>query len=205
MINLIIVGSSPIGKFMVEHILKAKEAFPCLIVGYIDNDGPSEFYKGFQIRYLGRYNEVAISSESKYLIAVENISLRLKLVEVISGAGGSFFSFIHPTSFLGKHVTKGEGVFIGPYCFVGDHCHVGSFSILKSKNILKKNVSIGLFCFLREHVVLEDGVSLGDGNYLGASSVIKSSQANHYLHYGRLEKVDSINFKSGQIPWFGLN
>lgn len=190
---------------MVEQIIEAKEAFPCSIVGYIENDGPSELYKGFQIPYLGRYNEVAISSENKYLIAVENISLRLKLVEVISGAGGSFFSFIHPTSFLGKHVTKGEGVFIGPYCFVGDHCHLGSFSILKSKNILKKNVSIGLFCFLRKHVVLEDGVSLGDGNYLGPSSVIKSSQANHNLDYGRLEKVDSINFKSSQIPWFGLN
>lgn len=205
MINVIIIGSSLLGFDIVNFIENSSSRFDYVFSGYFDDNGPLQAYQEIKIPYLGTIKDLVVNSEDKYLIAVESVSLRIKLVEVISGAGGNFLTYIHPTAILGNFVTKGEGIFVGPYCVVADYCHLGSFSILKSKNLVRKHSSIGLFCLLGEYVVVGTGVTLADGNYLGIGSVIKSVHSNFHVEYSELHKKNPLDLKWNNIPWISLN
>lgn len=205
MINVIIVGSSLLGIDIVNFIENSSSRFDYVFSGYFDDNGSSPAYHKIKIPYLGAIKDLVVNSEDKYLIAVENVSLRIKIVEVISGAGGNFLTYIHPTAILGNFVTKGEGIFVGPYCVVADYCHLGSFSILKSKNLIRKHSSIGLFCMLGEYVVVGNGVTLADGNYLGIGSVIKAVETKFYFEHSALEKKNPLDLKWNNIPWISLN
>jgi acetyltransferase-like isoleucine patch superfamily enzyme len=205
MIKLVIIGASQLGNFMIGNLLKSNENVTYQIEGYFDEDGPSAIYNEYQINYLGNYKEMIVFPDCKYLLTIEKIQLRLKLAEVISGNGGNFLSYIHPTTYLGKNVTKGEGVFIGPHCFVGDNCHLGSFSILKSKNIIRKNALIGILCLLGENIIIEQGLSLGSGNYLNVDSIIRSFKTKINMDNFSLNELNLENINSYTIPWFSQN
>lgn len=202
---MIIVGSSRLGLDILQLIENSHSCFEYVFSGYVDDQGPAPLYQDVNMMYLGKVKDLIVQPKDKYIIAVDSVALRIKLVEFISGAGGNFLSYIHPTAVLGNSVTKGEGVFVGPYCFVADHCHLGSFSVLKSRNLIRKYASIGMFCLLAENALVGKGISLGVGNYLGEGSVIKSVKTSFPVEYSGLEKENPINFQWDHIPWISLN
>lgn len=205
MIQVIIVGSSQLGTDIVKIIGNSPSCLNYIFSGYVDDQGPSSLYNEINIPYLGTLKNLEVHPDMNYFIAVESVSLRIKLVEVISGAGGKFLSYIDSTAILGNFVTKGEGVFVGPHCFVADHCHLGSFSILKSKNLIRTHSHIGLFCVIGEYVVVGKGITLADGNYLGVGSIIKAAHSNFHFEHSRYIKFNPLDLNWNNIPWTSLN
>lgn len=175
------------------------------VLGYLDDQGPSLFYEKFNLQYLGKLEDWKVNPIHEFLVVVENVRQRIKYVEYISGEGGNFLRFIHPSVEIGKRVTIGEGTIVGPNCFVGDYSHLGSFSILTSEIFIQNSVSIGLFCLLKDRVCVGEGISLGDGNLLGERTVLKSYTGNFSPEFRKLDFRDEVVENFGNIPWFGLN
>jgi UDP-3-O-[3-hydroxymyristoyl] glucosamine N-acyltransferase len=101
------------------------------------------------------------------------------------------FSRIHPTAVLGKNITLGKDVCIGPYCVVGDDVEIGDQTILYPNVIVYSKVKIGAQSILHSGAVIgADGfgftrepgtvvkipqvgtVILGDRVEIGASSAV---------------------------------
>lgn len=200
---IILVGSTPLGIELLTMLIANKNDMP--VLGYLDDQGPSDRYEKLNVGYLGTLKDWKVTAAQNFLVVIEDVRIRIKYVEYISGEGGNFLSYIHPTVVLGKRVTFGEGVILGPYCVVGDYCHLGSFSIFSSKNIIQKSASIGLFCLLKNQVFVGEGISLGDGNFLSEGTVLKSCTGNFFADRRNLDIKEDINEKLGNIPWYGLN
>jgi acetyltransferase-like isoleucine patch superfamily enzyme len=201
--KLIIVGASKLGLDMIKTLKEQKLDFEGM--GYLDDEGPFVDYEKHKLVYLGKLRNWIPGKEDHFLIAIEIIAMRVRLVEYLSGLGAKFFSFVHPTSILGDHVTLGDGVYIGPFCYLGDYSHVGSFSILKSRILIRKYVSLGLFSLLDNQVVIGEGVSLGDGNVLGKGTWLKSVNTTHDQNFYNVSLNSTTDFSKELFNWFRLN
>lgn len=201
--KLIIVGASKFGLDMVKTLVEQQLDFE--LIGYLEDDGPYLDYEKHKLVYLGKVRNWTPGMEDHFLLAIEIIALRVRLVEHLSGMGAKFFSYIHPTSIVGDHVTLGEGIYIGPFCYLGDYCHVGSFSILKSRILIRKFVSLGLFSLLDNQVVIGEGVTLGDGNILGKGTWLKSANTSFDENFPNASRYSTTNFSKELFNWFRLN
>ena len=69
---------------------------------------------------------------------------------------------IHPTAVIGRNVTLGEGVAIGPYTVLEDNVTVGDRTRLHAHVVVGRGASIGSDAVLHPHVALYAGAVLAD-------------------------------------------
>lgn len=81
---------------------------------------------------------------------------------------------VHPSAVVGKNVTLGEGVSVGPLCVVEDEAQIGAGTVLAGSCYVGYRVKIGKNCLiyaqvsLREYVCLGDRVIIHDGSVIGS-------------------------------------
>ncbi|WP_405285119.1 UDP-3-O-(3-hydroxymyristoyl)glucosamine N-acyltransferase [Gaopeijia maritima] len=68
---------------------------------------------------------------------------------------------VHPTAVLGRGVTLGEGVEIGPYVVLGAGCVVGEGTRIDAHCVVGEHCTIGASSVLHPHVVLYAGTEVG--------------------------------------------
>lgn len=192
--KLVIVGASALGKKLIQVLQASASSFQVELMGFLNEEGPTEIYQEFGLLYLGKISDAIIDSQVRYWVAEQEISKRIKLMEVISGQGGRFFSFVDSSAVIGNFVTLGDGVVIGPNAYIGDYSHIGSFSLIHAGVIIRKYVSVGLFCQLGKSSIIGEGVSIGDGNTLGKNSYLKS--------FERVKQEEFVEFMFCQGPFF---
>lgn len=69
---------------------------------------------------------------------------------------------IHPTAVLGRGVSLGEGVSVGPYAVLDDGAAVGDGSRIGAHAVLGRDAHVGRDCLLHPHVVLYPRTRVGD-------------------------------------------
>ena len=84
------------------------------------------------------------------------------------------FQGVHQSAVIGKNVTLGEGVSIGPLCVVEEDAQIGDGTVLVGSCYVGYRVKIGKNCLiyaqvsLREYVQLGDRVIIHDGTVIGS-------------------------------------
>src|ERR1051326_8326372 len=79
---------------------------------------------------------------------------------------------IHPTSVIGKDVSLGTMVCIGPHAVIGDGTRVGVASSIGAGCYVGKRVVLGEGCVLHPNVTVYDNVDIGRGVILHSGAVI---------------------------------
>lgn len=89
----------------------------------------------------------------------------------------SFGTGVHPTAVLGKDVTLGADVYVGPYCVIesgarlGDRsvlvagCYIGHAAVIGSDCLLYAHVSVRERCVLGTRVIIHGGAVIGSDGF----------------------------------------
>lgn len=114
----------------------------------------------------------------KPAILTENPSLAfVKIVEVFSSHPAARPTGVHPSAVLGKNVSLGKNIAIGPYSVIeegaslGDHtviysgCFVGSGTKIGSHALIYPNVSIRERITIGERVIIHSGAVIGSDGF----------------------------------------
>jgi bifunctional UDP-N-acetylglucosamine pyrophosphorylase/glucosamine-1-phosphate N-acetyltransferase len=109
---------------------------------------------------------------------------------------------IHPNTILKGNTVIGENSVVGPNgniinSEIGDNCEINGSTLEDS--IVGNNCTIGPYCHLREHAVLQDGVELGDHVEVKNSTLKTGVKAGHFCYLGDAVIGDSTNIGAGTI------
>ena len=189
--NLVIVGAGGFGR---EICSVAKTA-----VGY----GTAFTVKGFldlkpdalagttgYPPVLGAPETYGIEPDDVFFVALGDLGLRRKNVELIAARGGRFLTLVHPSVSIGMNVRIGEGCYIAHnavltadaeignnVCIfhgtvIGHDCRVGDCSHVSSLVFLGGGVRIGTGVTVHPGVRVAPFKRIGDGATLGIGSVV---------------------------------
>jgi sugar O-acyltransferase (sialic acid O-acetyltransferase NeuD family) len=211
--NLIIVGSSGHAKAVINAIEKGnKYCGRHKITGLIDDyRKPGE--KTFDYEVLGRVKDlpqlVANHSSFNIVIAIGDNFGRQKVAEKIKALSPAvqFPSIIHPRCEIGRDISLGEGVYIGPLSLISSNviignlcslegpCVLGHDSIMDHFSSLGNNVSIGGNCRIGFGSAVLNGATviqkiiIGEHTLIGAGATVLKDIPSYVLAVGTPAKV----------------
>jgi UDP-3-O-[3-hydroxymyristoyl] glucosamine N-acyltransferase len=99
---------------------------------------------------------------------------------------------IHPTAVIGKDVSLGAMVYVGPNAVVGDGTRVGVASSIGAGCYVGKRVMLGEGCVLHPNVTVYDNVDIGRGAILHSGAVIGADGFGYVMENGRWHKFPQV-------------
>jgi UDP-3-O-[3-hydroxymyristoyl] glucosamine N-acyltransferase len=132
-------------------------------------------------------------SSSKPLIRTENPSLSFtKIISVMSPVETRHPKGIHPTAILGKGVSLGKGVAIGPYAVLEEGVSVGENSIIYSGCFVGHSTKVGSDCLVYSNVSIREDTSIGDRVIIHSGTVVGSDGFGYISIKGKHHKVPQV-------------
>ena len=96
---------------------------------------------------------------------------------------------IHPQAYVSPTATIGQDVAIYPFAYVGDHAEIGDGATLEPGAIVGDLCKVGARArFFIPHVVLYEGVTLGDRVEIHAGTVLGADGFGYRMVEGKHEK-----------------
>jgi UDP-3-O-[3-hydroxymyristoyl] glucosamine N-acyltransferase len=134
-----------------------------------------------------------IHSTSRPIIRTENPSLAFaKIVSLIAPNEVIHPKGIHPTAILGKEVSLGQGVAIGPYVVIEDNVSIGDKSVIYAGCFIGHHTKIGNSALIYPNVSIREGVSIGDRVIIHSGTVIGSDGFGFATIKGQHHKIPQI-------------
>jgi UDP-3-O-[3-hydroxymyristoyl] glucosamine N-acyltransferase len=99
---------------------------------------------------------------------------------------------IHPTAVIGKDVSLGAMVYVGPNAVVGDGTRVGVATSIGAGCYVGKRVILGEGCVLHPNVTVYDNVDIGRGVVLHSGVVIGADGFGYVMENGRWHKFPQV-------------
>ena len=162
--HLIIIGAGGFGR----EIASAAKA--CLgygtdftLKGFLDRDPSAlDAFTGYP-PLLGAPEGYQIQPDDVFFIALGNLTLRRRNVDLITSKGGRFQTLIHPTASLGQNVEIGEGCYIAHNTVLTADIKVGRNVCVFHGTVIGHDGRIGDCSHVSSLVFLGGGVRLGEG------------------------------------------
>jgi len=99
---------------------------------------------------------------------------------------------IHPTAVIGKDVSMGAMVYVGPHAVVGDGSRLGVATSVGAGCYVGKRVVLGEGCILHPNVTVYDNVDIGRGVVLHSGAVIGADGFGYVMEEGRWHKFPQV-------------
>jgi sugar O-acyltransferase (sialic acid O-acetyltransferase NeuD family) len=167
--DIVIIGNGGLAKEIAEYIDNINDSTPTWnLLGFSTND-PSQI--GY---YIHKYKVLCLDKEisnwRKQLGLVIGVGFPNRISEIseyfINNPNLYFPNIIHPTAFMAKYITMGNGNIITPGAVISTDVHIGSY------NIFNWNVTIGHDTFIGECNVFNPGVNISGNIILGSRVLI---------------------------------
>ncbi|HLD82766.1 MAG TPA: UDP-3-O-(3-hydroxymyristoyl)glucosamine N-acyltransferase [Candidatus Omnitrophota bacterium] len=134
-----------------------------------------------------------ISSLPKAIIRTDNPSLAFtKVVSAFTPQTTNQPKGIHPTAVLGKSLTLGKDVSIGPYTVVEDNVTIGGKAIIYPGCFIGHDARIGPEALIYPNVSIREGVIIGSRVIIHSGAVIGSDGFGFVNVDGRYHKVPQV-------------
>ncbi|MDD2688601.1 MAG: UDP-3-O-(3-hydroxymyristoyl)glucosamine N-acyltransferase [Candidatus Omnitrophica bacterium] len=112
---------------------------------------------------------------SKPIIRTDNPSLAFaKIVSLIAPNGIGHPKGIHPSAIVGKGVSLGKGIAIGPYAVVEDEVCLGDETIIYAGCFIGHHTKIGSNTIIYPHVSIRERITIGCRVIIHSGTVIGS-------------------------------
>ena len=99
---------------------------------------------------------------------------------------------VHPTAVIGKDVSLGAMVYIGPHAVIGDGTRVGVATSIGPGCAVGKRVVLGEGCVLHANVTIYDNVDIGRGVILHSGAVIGADGFGYVMEDDRWHKFPQV-------------
>lgn len=111
----------------------------------------------------------------RFVCAIGDPSIRLRLCRKLVERGAEFVSLIHPTAIVGARCQIGRGTILCPGTTVTVDASIGDFVILNVRSCVGHDARVGDGCTINDFCDITGNSKLGEGVFLGSHSSITPS------------------------------
>ena len=113
---------------------------------------------------------------------------------------------VHATAVIGKDVTMGAMVYVGPHAVIGDGTRIGVATSIGAGSVVGKRVMLGEGCVLNANVTIYDNCDIGRGTILHAGVVIGADGFGYVMEDDRWHKFPQVGrVEIGDFVEIGAN
>ncbi|ARS36177.1 acetyltransferase [Pontibacter actiniarum] len=146
------------------------------IVGYCDKVEAKR--NPYSLVYLGDEQDATTVSkltalEARFIVSIGNNSARRNLTKQLTEQGIHSISVIHPSAFISKLSTVGQGSFVSAGAIVNPMASIGMGAIINTSAVVEHECLVGDYAHIAPGAVLAGNVSIGEGSFIGANAVVK--------------------------------
>ncbi len=191
--SYIIYGAGGHAKVIID-ILHANQE---MIIGIVDDHFNEKEFKGIPVLGKSKDIERIIKDypDARFLIAIGNNSIRMKIVKQLEDFDVVWGTAIHPSVIIGSEVTIGEGSVMMANVVVNADSTIGKHTILNTAATVDHDCSIADYVHLSPGVHTAGGVSIGERTHIGiAASLIPG------VHIGRDTIVGASSCVLSDLP-----
>ena len=152
-------------------------------------------YRLDRIQDLFPDEELSVQPDEVFVVANGDPAIKAKLVRKIQQAGGSLLSVIHPTCYVAKSATVGEGAILCPFAFVGPYAVLAPHVTLNVSAGCGHNARIGSFTVLSPYSSAAGAANLGEGVFLGSYAFVAPEKT-----IGNHSKLSAGAFALADVP-----
>lgn len=193
--RLVIIGASAFGR----EVCSYAEACGLRVKGFLDTR--TEILEGFSgypplLAAPGAYR---VADDDVFVSAMGDPGKKLEYAEMLGRRGARFATLVHPTAYVGRNVTLGEGCVICPRATLTNdialarHVTVNVSAVVSHDNVVEEGVTIspgaqlagrvrlGRRAFVGIGAVVMPDVTLGEDVVVAAGAVVTRSFAHGVL------------------------
>lgn len=169
MSGLLIVGRGAFGREVLNYALDAGLS----VRGFVD-DNPGAFgLPQCGVGILGTLEEVDFDpADDRFVIAVGDAVARKSLAIRVHQRGGSLASIVHPTAYVARDASVGDGCVICPFAMVATNACVAENTAINTYASVGHDAQIGAHCVFSPYSVVNGNVHLGESVFLGTHATV---------------------------------
>lgn len=188
--DLIIVGAGGYGRELLQwakDINKVEEKWN--ILGFLEANPRALDGYNVDRPIIGDDKDWEVKENQEFVIGISDPVIKERVVLSLKGKGAKMAAIVHPTACIPSNAKLGEGVVVYPLagfsvdttigdfvtihtCSIGHDSVIGSYSTLCGFCNVMGKVQIGKGVFVGTHASFIPEVTVGDGAYIGAGSVV---------------------------------
>lgn len=166
--RIVIVGAGGYGRLALDVLLAS--GFGDRVMGFYDDAHAALPGKVRGVPILGDVAMLRsmLSIESAHVIvAITDGAARLRIANSIRALGGSFFTAMHPLSYVSGVSRVGDGSVLAAGAVVHPDAAVGSHSFLGPGSVVDRDAEVGAGAWLSAGAVVGSGARVGARVFLG--------------------------------------
>lgn len=168
MSGLVIIGASAMGR---EACAYARD-IGMVVRGFLDSR--TDILDGFD-----GYPPILCSAEEYvpkkgdlFVCAIGDCAQRRRYVDAIAAKGGRFTSVVHPSAYIGRNSSVGEGSIVCPNVTITTDVSIGCHVVVNVSATVSHDCRIGDFSTLCPGANLAGRVSVASGVFVGTGAVV---------------------------------
>ena len=185
--RLLIIGAGGFGREVLQWAqdVQAQGNVDWEIGGFLDAN--AQALEKFQIEFpvLGDPQTWQIGASDRFICAIGDPAIRLRICRELQSRGAEFITLIHPSAIVGSRCDIGIGTILCPGVTVTVDATIGNFVILNVRSCVGHDACVGDGCTVNDFCDITGNVQLGEGVFLGShSSVTPSAKVGNYARVG---------------------
>jgi sugar O-acyltransferase (sialic acid O-acetyltransferase NeuD family) len=173
----VIVGAGGFGGEVLQYTRDAIATTPDVHVrGFLDDRVDVEMRACDGLPLLGTISSYEPQPEDRFVVAVGDPEVRMRIITHLTSRGASFFRLVHPTAFVASTATIGDGCIVAPFCAVGNAAQIGDHVVLTWYSSVAHDAEVASFAVLSPYSTVNGGASLGEGAFLGTHAAVNPQQ-----------------------------
>jgi sugar O-acyltransferase (sialic acid O-acetyltransferase NeuD family) len=194
--RVVSVGAGGFGREMLSWLKELEESDQYELTGFLDKN--IRALENYDIDYpiLGDPENYEPKNDELFVCAIGNPGVKLQICSILKSKGGEFLKFVHPTAFIGRGSSIGDGTVLCPGAVVTSNAVIGSFVTLNVHASIGHDAVVGDGCTISGHCDVTGFASLGKGVFMGThAAVLPKAVVGDYATIGAgsvvLKKVRS--------------
>ncbi|MGY3703531.1 hypothetical protein BW731_09115 [Vagococcus martis] len=197
--ELIIIGSGGHGKVCAEI---AESMNKWKTIRFLDDSFPGA-RKCLDFDIIGKTCDIDKYSSHDFFVAIGDNDIREKFFEELTLLKCNIVSLVHPTSYISKYCSIGNGTSIHQNVVINTDSTIGKGCIINTGTIVEHENVISDFVHLSPNVSLGGRVSVGRKTWIGiGSTVINDIQVGEKIIVGAMSLV--LNNISDANVYYGV-
>lgn len=104
---------------------------------------------------------------------IRSVELRLKIWEILQALPIALPTIISPLAHVSTHARIGRGTIVMHHALVNAGAEIGMNCIINSKALIEHDAKIGDFCHVSTGAIINGGVTIGNQSFIGSGCVTK--------------------------------
>lgn len=156
-------------------------------------------YRFERVQDLFPEDEFTVERDECFVVASGDPVVKAKLVKKIQAAGGSLLSVIHPTCYVARSATIGEGAILCPFAFVGPNAILAPHVTMNVHAGCGHDSRVGSFTVISPYCSVAGAAKVGEGVFLGSYSFVAPEK-----NVGNHAKLSAGAFALSDVPEHSL-